>query len=48
MTEKPDPRTCEHEWRWDHDDYGSLAGGGSCAIYKCTKCGAHHHSPLPD
>lgn len=37
----------EHDWKYDHDDYGSLAQGGSYEVYKC-ECGAVHYCPLAD
>lgn len=39
---------CEHVWVYHSDDYGSLASGGSYAVYKCGRCGHFDYSPLPD
>jgi hypothetical protein len=44
-TKKP---KCEHVWKYEDDEYGSLAGGGSYAIYRCKKCGKRDYVPLPD
>jgi len=45
---EPDTSECKHEWRWVHDDYGSLGDGGSYEVYKCRKCGKTEYVPLPD
>jgi hypothetical protein len=42
------PAPCEHVWVYHDDEYGSLADGGSYAVYRCGKCGQFDYSPLPD
>jgi hypothetical protein len=37
-----------HDFKYEGDDYGSLGGGGSYEIYRCTICRKSHYSPLPD
>ena len=39
---------CEHDWKYEDDEYGSLASGGSYEIYRCTKCGKKNYVQLPD
>ena len=39
---------CEHDWKYEDDEYGSLASGGSYEIYRCTKCGKRDYVQLPD
>mgnify|MGYP001602615704 CR=1 FL=1 len=46
--EVPEPE-CKHpEWQHLRDDYGSLASGGSFAVYRCTSCGKRLVEQLAD
>ena len=43
------PEPCPpHDWKYEDDEYGSLASGGSYAVYRCTKCGGVDYAQLPD
>lgn len=37
-----------HDWVYEDDEYGSLADGGSCERYRCSRCGKISRSQLPD
>jgi hypothetical protein len=37
-----------HDWKYEDDEYGSLASGGSYEVYRCSVCGKRSYSQLPD
>ena len=42
------PKGCVHDWKYEDDEYGSLADGGSYARYRCRHCNDVSYSQLPD
>lgn len=51
--EHPCPKDGEGQWShpesdYLHDEEGSLASGGSYAVYRCRICGLVYYVALPD
>jgi hypothetical protein len=41
-------RDARHNWQYEDDEYGGLAGGGDYEVYRCVKCGEVKYVELPD